>query len=145
MSEPLYQWSANSFMNEHRDRIIESCEENIESDKKVIRSFIGWNIFNISILVFDWQSAWQTNSLLMAFGFGAMVVTCIWSLGFTLVKWGEIKDERRRLFLWQELKARHEASDELSYYVHAKNQYDRLIAQLKEKENDRPSEPPTPL
>ncbi len=118
------------------DISVESCERNIKFDRKYVRGQAAWVVFNFSILIFDWHTFMTSPSNFSSFGFGAMAITTLWSTMFFLESWRELRDEKLRLKFLTELKDTHFSSMERQQYVEVKNHYERLIEQLKEKNNE---------
>ena len=86
------------------DLLVESSERIIKFDNKLVRHQAMWVLFNLCLLIFDWQTFYSSPSHLTAFVFGAMAVTLLWSFVFFLHAWSELKDEKRKLKFLQELR-----------------------------------------
>ncbi len=117
-------------MDNFYDSSIDSYEDNIKFGRKFLHAQIGMNLFNVSVLCFDWYEVIHTTSLISAAGFGGMVVTCLWSLGFTLAQWGEVKLNKQKLQYYQDLKEASLSSKVMESYADARDRYKTLIESL---------------
>lgn len=115
---------------------VESCEWSLKFNKKMVRGQMLWVSFNVALLLFDWQNFNMNPSSLTAWGFGAMAVTVLWSSIFLLECWSDLRRDRQKLNHLTKLRDGQMASMEREHYLQVKNHYERLIHQLKEKQND---------
>lgn len=112
-------------------RFSKRCRE--DSFKSTRKIFIGnflWLVFNISLVIFDWETFINSPSHVTAVSFGAMLVTTVWSFFWMLQTWDEVKTEKHHLKFLTELEATQMASAELRGYANAKNEYEQLIERL---------------
>lgn len=123
----------------------DSCERNIKFNRKWVRYQLLWLLFILCLTSFDGQSLWENHSIFGAINFGMMLITALWSFVFFLESWSDLKNEKRKFQFLTELHETQTASLERKQYLDVKNQYERMIKQLKEKQNDRPSEPSAAL
>lgn len=112
-------------------------EDSMKFTRKALNSQMLWVAFNISLVVFDWNTFINSPSHLTAFSFGAMSITALWSFVWMLMAWGELRDDKNRLKYLNELKEQQLASGERQQYMMAKQQYEQMIENLKEKKNDQ--------
>lgn len=117
-------------MDNGTDVLINSCEITLKFNKKLVRGYFLWVIFNISLLLFDWQTFNSSPSHMTACAFGAMTVTALWSLFFLLEYWNEYRDNKQRLRFLKELQDRHMASDELQQYKNSNMHYESFLKKI---------------
>lgn len=127
-------------MDSYIDMSIRNCESIIKFGKKTVRGQILMVSFNVALLLFNWQTFRFSPSSLTAWGFGAMAVTVLWSLIFLFESWREHRLDKQKLCFLNELHDTQMASKERETYMNAKNYYEHLIEQLKEKQNGRACE-----
>lgn len=112
-------------------------EDTYKFTKKAMISQGLWVVFNIAILCFDWQTFTLTSSKVSSVSFGAMLVTALWSFVFWWQTWDELRTAKHHIKFLTELENTQIASGEREQLKQARDYYNQLIEQLKEKQNDK--------
>jgi hypothetical protein len=130
---------------------MESCERNIKFYKKMLKGQVLWVMFNLAITCFDWSVLDAPHTKLTGIGFGAMIITSIWSIMFLIETWSEWSNEKLRLKFLTELHDAQLASGERQQYKNAREHYESVLTQIIKEYPEikdkyvRPSEPSAPL
>ena len=123
-------------MDTYTGLIKDSCERDIQFNKKWIRYQMLWVVFNLSTTCFNAQTLMNDHRIFSAIAFGAMLVVFLLSLFLLMQSWDELKNEKLKLKFLTELHETQLASGERQQYINAKLYYEQLKEAL-EKNNDR--------
>jgi hypothetical protein len=116
------------------DVSLRSYQLSAKLSKKLLISQLLLLVFNITILFFDYYLFMTTPSKLTSVSFGAMLVTCLWTIVWSLQTWSEWRGDLSNIEFIIQLKEQTLASQEMESFLQAKNEYERLIKTLKEKQ-----------